>query len=1167
MAVRALALSGGAARGSFQLGAITALYEVYGFRPDLITGTSVGAINGVLLAQASPPAVNDPAAILAAVAAGVPDAGLARLRVLQAEWATFLDVSNLFSVQPAFVGTPIANAAAGLAGSGASAGAPISATIGGQIDQLSVLLAIPLVNLISGPLAADALQQLKRTVMAVLTENSVFNMDPIAARLNDTSKLDITVLPGGTPIYMATVALESGRLRYVDGKGNFTERDGRTPVISALMASDIDNALDENLQPVNAARATRIKDLVARYRAAVAAVAAGRALYRQPATTDRQRRAILVDVSRNLERGNYLVEILATQIQGLRLTTNVSANRGALASSSLPVLADPILIGAEHYIDGGLREIIPVDMAARAGVTDLVGICCSSLELPAVDEMTNAGLAAVGLRSLTEIAIAEITHDDLLATGTQGITTTFIAPMFDVHGGAEVDGTLIEISGDYGWMRTCDEMHPATPAERVEFRRLSELITRLRLFSYGLEVDVANNDWFVNAASTREPVATIRRLRWMIRELLAQRSALGLPLHPQAQRWWRNWVRGLQPNGPFMTISMWSKLSAFSSNGTEVVVADNEPDPEHYAADGGALVDAGSDRVYWVVRGAVFPAPAETEQTTAQSPVLVVARGSMAGLPRIPRGTHLLAEQDTPAEVWIVRNLKRYQATPALLTAGGLNGQPVALVPPGGLDQIPSGGAAFWLGGLVVSDSQGQPVEQWEPTPQVEGSATTTKVGLLNRTGQAIHVSSLTIYSGQDAPGAAVFTVTAAVPLTVAANHFVWVDVAFQPRRPGPINGSVAVVCDDVTLASFQVPLSTSATPLGSHGVLQVTPAFFDLGAIRAGLQSGQNVTLTNVGGRSLNIGDVRVVDESPVGQFAVPLSHTSQLGLGESTTVYVSCVPTVRGRLTARLTVDASGPTDSGHTFTQQSEVGLAATAQAPVAFLAGRPLPPARPPGRLPIPQPVPPLPRLEVELTTLDFGAAAPGATALKSFWIRNVGDLPLTVNGITSLPQWSFGVPDLSGFPAVVAPGGELQVEANFLAPNVAGRPAGGEMWIDSDDPLRPRAVLRLIGRAAGGHLSTQPSEFLRLDSGTPPTGDMVLTSDGTDPVELIKVGVSDHDFVISGFPPLPASLAPGSTLTIGVTYTGTTRGQHDTAMVLTHDADPGGSSQFNLRAEV
>jgi hypothetical protein len=29
----------------------------------------------------------------------------------------------------------------------------------------------------------------------------------------------------------------------------------------------------------------------------------------------------------------------------------------------------------------------------------------------------------------------------------------------------------------------------------------------------------------------------------------------------------------------------------------------------------------------------------------------------------------------------------------------------------------------------------------------------------------------------------------------------------------------------------------------------------------------------------------------------------------------------------------------------------------------------------------------------------------------------------------------------------------------------------------------------------------------------------------------------------------------------------TPGQHDTAMVLTHDADPGGSSRFHLRAEV
>ena len=47
MAKKALCLSGGAARGSFQMGAIKCLYETYGFRPDIITGTSVGAVNGI----------------------------------------------------------------------------------------------------------------------------------------------------------------------------------------------------------------------------------------------------------------------------------------------------------------------------------------------------------------------------------------------------------------------------------------------------------------------------------------------------------------------------------------------------------------------------------------------------------------------------------------------------------------------------------------------------------------------------------------------------------------------------------------------------------------------------------------------------------------------------------------------------------------------------------------------------------------------------------------------------------------------------------------------------------------------------------------------------------------------------------------------------------------
>ena len=58
------------------------------------------------------------------------------------------------------------------------------------------------------------------------------------------------------------------------------------------------------------------------------------------------------------------------------------ALKAPAAARALPVLADPIVIGAERYIDGGLREIIPVEIAARAGVTDLVGIAHDRMVLP-----------------------------------------------------------------------------------------------------------------------------------------------------------------------------------------------------------------------------------------------------------------------------------------------------------------------------------------------------------------------------------------------------------------------------------------------------------------------------------------------------------------------------------------------------------------------------------------------------------------------------------------------------------------------------------------------------------------------------------------------------------------------------------------------------------------
>jgi predicted acylesterase/phospholipase RssA len=54
--VKGLALSGGGARGSFQVGALEYLYKVENYRPDVISSTSVGSINALAIAQGATPA-------------------------------------------------------------------------------------------------------------------------------------------------------------------------------------------------------------------------------------------------------------------------------------------------------------------------------------------------------------------------------------------------------------------------------------------------------------------------------------------------------------------------------------------------------------------------------------------------------------------------------------------------------------------------------------------------------------------------------------------------------------------------------------------------------------------------------------------------------------------------------------------------------------------------------------------------------------------------------------------------------------------------------------------------------------------------------------------------------------------------------------------------------
>ncbi len=53
----ALVMSGGGSKGDFQAGVADVLYHEVFVRPHIVTGTSVGAINGAVLAEGEPDSV------------------------------------------------------------------------------------------------------------------------------------------------------------------------------------------------------------------------------------------------------------------------------------------------------------------------------------------------------------------------------------------------------------------------------------------------------------------------------------------------------------------------------------------------------------------------------------------------------------------------------------------------------------------------------------------------------------------------------------------------------------------------------------------------------------------------------------------------------------------------------------------------------------------------------------------------------------------------------------------------------------------------------------------------------------------------------------------------------------------------------------------------------
>jgi predicted acylesterase/phospholipase RssA len=1085
---KALVLSGGGARGSFEMGAIKCLYTRFGFRPDLIVGTSAGAINGIKLAEGR-----------------TPDEQLTAMRELESMWWSTTQRDQFFTIRPEF--SLLASALTdGASGAGGRLDVSKELNIGsGAIVGVAILGPIGLIGDLL--VAAELTSKVNQLLHDIQYLNSLALMDPIEKRLKDRSNLNLRRVANGTPLFVATVSLETGALRYVTGQGTFVERDGITPVASALSKSGLNNiGMTGSIADVAAAKALR-KDYIKKQ----SQVAALKEEAADPHTDGGRRWDIRNELRDLIPKAETALHALQAAIRPhLNVRADVSLVDGVMASAAIPGIFNSRKIGTENYVDGGVREVVPIAIAVKQGADEIVAISASSNRSAEVDSFDHAGVIGCLQRALVDTTLAEVTDEDFAPPDLDGRLLTAIMPTFDVHGSTDIVPSLIEIAMHYGFMRAADVMQPGLDAHaRADAFTLTDAIVRLRLDLYEEE-----------RIPTTHHIA-LRQLRvrmWAVRELAAERRRRGFQLPDFAELWafeWERDFRGIRT--PFGLPNPWEEYQTYYPGEAETTPAVAYGT---FAPDGFTLEDRSTGAQFELVRGAVFP--------TSAAPLgvrLVIPQDVERFLPRIPPGRNLLMAADEPDEnvQWFCDGRRRYRVSPTIVSAMGMSGEPVATVPAGGLEQIPDGGAPFWAGGLVVIDIHGNPLLDFE-WGTIENIESTFDLRLLNRTGADITITSMTPVVDA-AAGLAVRNFPSKVsPSTSRVATF-----GYRPTAAGTFPAVLEIHCDDNLIPDFKFPITLIASPEGPHGELTLDPLEVTFEG-RAAQTQTQQLTLTNNGATDGYVERILIDHENEPGTFQaasqIPWRETWAITAGHSDQLIVSCTPRQRGTQTGVLTFDFRSVSTLGVGVVEPYKVSLKSIATAPrIDLQPKRPGPPPIPTGPL------------VVDLGTIELGDEASG-----SFYIGNLGDADLSVTGIEHHTIGFYGDPVT--FPITIAPDDWRMVAIHAgrdWVPNDVTRPGDvliGECSVLSDDPWVPDARFEIRVHVSGARLTRGPDfyDFGTIEAGTSTSRTMTLTNEGTSAVTIdyIKWTVGKpFTFSLPTGVTLPEALAPAATLPVTI----------------------------------
>lgn len=384
-----------------------------------------------------------------------------------------------------------------------------------------------------------------------------------------------------------------------------------------------------------------------------------------------------------------------------------------------------------------------------------------------------------------------------------------------------------------------------------------------------------------------------------------------------------------------------------------------------------------------------------------------------------------------------------------------------------------------------------------------------------------IGTNTLSFTGAQVAVSGADFTITGdTAEATLAPGASRTVQVAFDPASAGAKSQSLVITSDDTDEATSNVSLAGT----GIDQEIDVAPTSLSFAGrdIDAGPSASQSVTITNTGTNTLNFTGAQVAISGT--DFSIT-SDTGEASLvpGASRTVQVDFDPSATGALSGSLTITSDD--------TNEATVNV---------LLAGTGL-------------------DQEIDTTpgSVSFGNhdIDSGVSSPQNLTITNTGTSTLTFTGPqVALVGADFAISSDSGEPSL-APGASRTIQITF-DPSTTGSKTGS-ITITSDDTDEPTLIVSIAGTGTDQDIDVSPGSLTfaahDIDAGGSAAQTVTITNSGDATLAFTgaQVAVSGSDFAISSDSG-QASLAPGASRTVQITFNPSVTGTRTGSLTITSD---------------